>query len=511
MTTTKKSALLILDGWGISPIKEVSAIANGETPYYDRLLKDFPSATLLTDGLSVGLPDGQMGNSEVGHMNIGAGRVVFQDLVKINKSIEDKSFYELEILLEAFKKAKTTGQTVHIIGLISDGGVHSHIEHLKALIEMIIGQELKNVFIHAITDGRDCDPKSAYNHISVIQKAISDSNIEIASLIGRYYAMDRDKRWERIKKSYDLMCNGVGDKTTNILDAIQESYDNNITDEFIDPIVCTDNKDAKIKDGDLVIFFNYRADRPRELTEVLSQVVISDYDMEPFDLDYITFTEYQNDYKNIKVLFRKEKPKNTLGEFLSNEGKTQLRIAETEKYAHVTYFFSGGIEKEFEGEHRILAPSPKVATYDLKPEMSAYDITKNVKSDIVDSEPDFICLNFANADMVGHTGDFEAAKLAVNTVDKCLEDLVPLLLKHNYETIIIADHGNSDNMINPDGSPNTQHSLNPVPIIYVSNDANKRKIESGILADVAPTLIHLMGLTPPKEMTGKVLVENKRE
>ncbi len=502
-----KSALLILDGWGVSPNKEVSAIAQGSSPFYDNLLKTSPSATLLTDGLNVGLPEGQMGNSEVGHMNIGAGRVVYQDLVKINKSIKDRTFFKLPKLISALKKAKLNNQKVHLIGLLSDGGVHSHINHLKALISIAKEINVQNVFIHAIMDGRDTDPNSGYGYMEEILEYIKDTKIEISTVIGRYFAMDRDKRWERIKKAYDLLCNGIGNNTSDILGSIKDSYEQGITDEFIEPIVCLGNKKSSIEDGDMVIFFNYRADRPRELTEVLSQNDISEYDMSKKKLDFITFTNYNKDYKGIEVLFEKEKPTNTIGEYLSNKNKTQLRIAETEKYAHVTFFFNGGIESQFKGEDRILIPSPKVATYDLKPEMSAKEITDNAIKYIQDKQPDFICLNYANADMVGHTGDFEAAKKAINAVDNSLEKLIPVLKENGYETIIIADHGNSDNMINPDGSPNTQHSLNPVPIIYISEKNHGKQIRSGILADVAPTLLGLMGMDIPREMTGENLVE----
>ena len=504
----KKVILMILDGWGKSPDPKVSAIDNANTPFIDSLYMQYPSASLRTDGLNVGLPEGQMGNSEVGHTNLGAGRIVFQDLVKINLAVQNKTLQEQKVLIDAFQYAKTNNKNVHFLGLLSDGGVHSHINHLKGLIDASEDFGLKNVFIHAFTDGRDVDPKSGIGFVQNILDYTKDTNVKLASVIGRYYAMDRDKRWERIKLAYDLLVHGLGEHSQDVIKCIQNSYDNDITDEFIKPIVVTDQQlksVATISEDDVVVFFNFRTDRGRELTEALTQQDFLEFGMHKMNLYYVTMTNYDETFENINVIYDKDNLNNTLGEILQNNGKTQIRIAETEKYPHVTFFFSGGREEAFEGEKRILCPSPKVATYDLQPEMSAFDLKDALIPELRLQATDFVCLNFANGDMVGHTGNMEAAIKACEVVDKCVKEVVETALENSYTTIIIADHGNCETMINPDGSPNTAHTTNPVPIILVGND-DKLGIADGILADLAPTILELMQIEKPEVMTGKSLL-----
>jgi 2,3-bisphosphoglycerate-independent phosphoglycerate mutase len=503
---SKKVMLLILDGWGIGPDASRSAIAAAHKPTFDHLIATYPNATLLTHGEHVGLPDGQMGNSEVGHINIGAGRIVYQELARINKAIKDGELQSDPILIEALKKSAERGNSVHLLGLISDGGVHSHINHLLALIEVCKSIPKAKVFIHAFLDGRDTDPKSGVGYLKTVMEHIEGSNIKIATAIGRYYAMDRDNRWERTKKSYDLLVHGEGSKVTNLLEAVENSYKQNITDEFIEALIIEDGEDARIKDEDLVIFYNFRTDRPRQLTKVLTQHAIQEYGMMPLNIDMITFARYDEEFEGIDVLFEKDMVNNSLGEVISAAGKKQLRIAETEKYPHVSFFFSGGREDPFDKEHRILVPSPKVATYDLQPEMSAQEITSKLLEYIDKELPDFVCLNFANTDMVGHTGVFSAAITATETVDSCLSKIINSALPLGYDFIIIADHGNSDYMINDDGSPNTAHTTNPVPIIYVSKDPINKQINHGILADVAPTILKILDIALPSEMNGRSLL-----
>ncbi len=506
----KKVALIILDGWGIGDGSKSDAITQANTPFVDSLYKKYPYSKLLTSGEEVGLPDGQMGNSEVGHLNIGAGRIVYQDLALIHKAVREKTIDKHPVLLKAFDYAKQNNKSVHFIGLVSEGGVHSSQAHLHHLCDMAAKHNLENVFIHAFTDGRDTDPKSGLGYLTNLQNHIDKTKegvIKIASVIGRYYAMDRDKRWERVKLAYDLLVEGKGEKTTTILKAIENSYANNITDEFIKPIVHTDEKGNPlgiIKKDDVVICFNFRTDRCREITQVLTQQNMPEFEMHTLPLYYVTLTNYDNTFKNVHVVYDKDNLSLTLGEVLEKNNKTQIRIAETEKYPHVTFFFSGGREKEFNGEKRIMVASPKVATYDLQPEMSAIELTNAILPEIEKETSDFICLNFANADMVGHTGDYNAVIKAVETVDACTQKIVELGIKHNYSFIIIADHGNSDFMINPDGSPNTAHTTNPVPCILI--DTDYKKIKNGRLADVAPTILKLLGVKQPKEMTGEVLI-----
>lgn len=505
----QKVILVILDGWGKGPDPARSAIAQGNTPYVDSLYGAYPNAELITFGEEVGLPEGQMGNSEVGHLNIGAGRIVYQELARINKAIRDGEFQKNEILVNALKKAKEKGNAVHFMGLVSDGGVHSHIKHLEALCDVATDQGLENVYIHAFLDGRDCDPKSGAGFLQELEDHIEKQPVQLASVIGRYYAMDRDNRWERIKLAYDLMVNGEGEPTKDPVASVKSKYDTGETDEFVKPIVCTgeDGKPiATLKDDDLLICFNFRTDRPREISEVLTQVDKPDYDMHKLNLDYVTMTRYDESFRGIQVLFTKDNLKNTLGEVLAKAERTQVRIAETEKYPHVTFFFSGGREDEFPKERRILIPSPKVATYDLQPEMSARQITAAIVSDIREHQPDFICLNYANSDMVGHTGDFEAAKIAAETVDDCLRELMEVAMDHDYSAIVIADHGNSDYMINEDGSPNTAHTMNPVPVFYLSKDQRNTELKDGKLGDIAPTILTLMGIPIPPEMDGEILI-----
>ncbi len=506
-----KAMLLILDGWGIGPNPDVSAIAQANTSYMDQLLEKYPHSTLITHGEDVGLPEGQMGNSEVGHLNIGAGRVVYQELARINKAVKDKVLHQHPVLLKALGAAKNNNSSVHLMGLVSDGGVHSHLNHLKALCDICDENDIKNVFIHAFTDGRDTDPKSGEGFLSELTNHIKDKSAQIATVVGRYFAMDRDKRWERIKKAYDLLVSGKGTPTSNIIEAVKKHYQEGITDEFLEPIINSALRgEAKgtIQPGDTVICFNFRTDRPRQITHVLSQEDMPEHGMYKLDTSYLSMTRYDDKFKNIDVLFEKDDLKNTMGEILEQKNKTQVRIAETEKYPHVTFFFSGGREKPFEKERRLLIPSPKVATYDLQPEMSAIEITDTIIKDIRENTPDFICLNYANTDMVGHTGVFKAAVKAAETVDACLKRLIAVALEHKYNTIIIADHGNSDYMVNSDGSPNTAHTKNPVPCIYIAENATDFQIKDGCLADVAPTLLHLMEVEAPEEMTGEVLLHS---
>ena len=503
----KKVLLMILDGWGNSPDPKVSAIDHANTPFIDSLYKKYPYAQLRTDGLNVGLPEGQMGNSEVGHMNLGAGRIVYQDLAKINLAVQNKTLSAEPVLQEAFNYAKTNNKPVHFLGLVSDGGVHSHINHLFGLLDAANDFGLNNIFVHAFTDGRDVDPKSGAGYIDNLVKYMADSPAKLASLVGRYYAMDRDKRWERVKKAYDLLVKGIGMPSRNAVLSISDSYLKEVTDEFIDPIVMVndDNKPvATINDGDVVIFFNFRTDRGRQLTEVLSQVNLPEFGMEKLDLYYVTLTNYDESYNNVKVVYNKDNVTNTLGEVLENAGKTQIRMAETEKYPHVTFFFSGGREEPFNGESRILCPSPKVATYDLKPEMSAYDLKDALVPELNKGEADFIVINFANGDMVGHTGSMSAAIKACEAVDICTQQVVDAAILNNYTVIVLADHGNCETMFNEDGSPNTAHTTNPVPVILIDKDI--KEINNGVLADVAPTVLKLIGVPQPDVMTGKSLL-----
>ncbi len=498
---------MILDGWGNSPDPKVSAIDHANTPFIDSLYKTYPFATLRTDGLHVGLPEGQMGNSEVGHMNLGAGRIVYQDLVKVNLAVKNKTLNSENVLVDAFNYAKHNNKNVHFLGLLSDGGVHSHINHLLGLIDAANDFGLTNTYVHAFTDGRDVDPKSGYGFITELENHIEKTNTKLATVTGRYYAMDRDKRWERIKLAYDALVKGIGEKSTNATKTIQKSYDNDITDEFIKPIILTDTEGhpiANIKNDDVVIFFNFRTDRGRELTEALSQTNFHEQNMHKLNLYYVTLTNYDDTYKNINVIFNKDNLTETLGEVLEKHHKKQIRIAETEKYPHVTFFFSGGREAPFNGETRILRDSPKVATYDLKPEMSAYELRDALVPELQKGEVDFVCLNFANGDMVGHTGVMEAAIKACEAVDACVKDVVNTALNNGYSTLLIADHGNCETMINPDGSPNTAHTTNPVPVVLIDHDLIQ--IKDGILGDMAPTILKLMGIPQPEAMTQQALV-----
>ncbi|MFT4849178.1 MAG: 2,3-bisphosphoglycerate-independent phosphoglycerate mutase [Sediminicola sp.] len=503
----KKVILLILDGWGVTQDPSVSAIAQANTPFVDSLYTKYPSSELLTHGMNVGLPDGQMGNSEVGHMNLGAGRIVYQDLAKINLAVENNTLNTEPVLKEAFAYAKENNKKVHLLGLVSNGGVHSHINHLKGLLTAADNEGLSEVFVHAFTDGRDVDPKSGARHIANLQDHMSKTTGKLASIIGRYFAMDRDKRWERVKKAYDLLVFGKGSASLDAVKSIEASYSEGITDEFIEPIVLTKNNEpvGKISEDDVVIFFNFRTDRGRQLTEVLTQEAHPDQNMKPLPLYFVTLTNYADHYKGIRVVYNKDNIQDTLGEVLARNNKKQIRIAETEKYPHVTFFFNGGREIPFDGESRILCPSPKVATYDLQPEMSALAIRDKIIPEIKSGSADFICLNFANADMVGHTGVFEAAVKACESADSCTQSIVEAALENGYTTIIIADHGNSETMRNADGSPNTAHTTNPVPIIVVDPDLKSVK-DGGILGDIAPTILHLMGINKPDAMNRESLV-----
>lgn len=500
---------MILDGWGLGTNPKVSAIAHAKTPYINSLFEKYPHSKLEASGLAVGLPAGQMGNSEVGHMNIGAGRVVYQDLVKVNKAVEEKELDTNPVLVDALNYARANNKSVHLIGLVSDGGVHSHIEHLKGLATIAANNKIKDLFIHVFTDGRDTDPKGGAQYVADLQNHLAKTTGKIATIVGRYYAMDRDKRWERVKLAYDVMVKGIGEAATDPLAAIEKSYANNVTDEFIKPVVITgaDHKPlTTIQEGDVVLCFNFRTDRGREITMALSQQDFPEQDMKKLNLYYVTMSNYDDTFQNVKVIFDKDNLTNTLGEVVSKAGKKQIRIAETEKYPHVTFFFSGGREEPFEGESRLLCPSPKVATYDLKPEMSANDIKDKIIPELDKKEVDFVCLNFANPDMVGHTGVFEAAIKACETVDQCNQAVTEAARKNGYSVIIIADHGNADLMINDDGSPNTAHTTNLVPCILV-DDNYKGKLKDGKLGDLAPTILTLMGVAIPKEMTGNVLVD----
>ena len=501
---------MILDGWGQTQNPEVSAIAQANTPFIDSCYNQYPHAELNTSGHAVGLPEGQMGNSEVGHINLGAGRVVFQNLEKINRAVKDGSLAQKAELQKAFEYAKNNGVKLHFIGLVSDGGVHSHINHLKGLLNAANDYGLNNVFVHAFTDGRDCDPKSGKGFIEDLIHHMNNSVGKLASVTGRYYAMDRDKRWDRVKVAYDAMVLGMGVHTHAPLEEIEKSYAQDVTDEFLKPIICLgDNGEpkAKIEDRDVVIFFNFRTDRPRQITEVLAIKDFPEYNMHKLDLYFVTMTAYDEEFKNVHVIYEEKVLEETMGEVLEKNGKKQIRIAETEKYPHVTFFFSGGREEPFDGESRILCPSPKdVATYDLKPEMSAYDIRDKIIPELQKQEADFVCLNFANADMVGHTGVFEAAKKACEAVDECAKDVTEAAVANGYSVAIIADHGNSDIMINPDGTPNTQHTTNPVPFFFITPQGNA-KIKNGKLSDLAPSFLKWMDIEKPESMTSDIIIE----
>ena len=503
---SKKALLMILDGWGIGDQGKDDVIFNTPTPYWDYLVKTYPHSQLQASGENVGLPDGQMGNSEVGHLNIGAGRVVYQDLVKINLACRDNSIMKNPEIVSAFTYAKENGKNIHFMWLTSDGGVHSSLDHLFKLCDISKEYGIENTYVHCFMDGRDTDPKSGKGFIEQLEAHCAKSAGKIASIIGRYYAMDRDKRWERVKEAYDLLVNGVGKKASDMVQAMQESYDEGITDEFIKPIANA-NVDGTIKEGDVVIFFNYRNDRAKELTVVLTQQDMPEAGMHTIPgLQYYCMTPYDASFKGVHILFDKENVMNTLGEYLAAKGLKQLHIAETEKYAHVTFFFNGGRETPYENEDRILVPSPKVATYDLKPEMSAYEVKDKLVAAINENKYDFIVVNYANGDMVGHTGIYEAIEKAVVAVDACVKETVEAAKAQGYEAIIIADHGNADHALNEDGTPNTAHSLNPVPCVYVTENKNA-KVENGRLADVAPTILKIMGLEVPAEMNGKVLIK----
>ncbi|MBS7564595.1 2,3-bisphosphoglycerate-independent phosphoglycerate mutase [Mucilaginibacter sp. Bleaf8] len=507
MEQQKKLALLILDGWGYGRQDSSNAIYSANTPFFDSLLEKYPNSKLVASGTAVGLPEGQMGNSEVGHMNLGAGRIVYQELGRIHKAVDDHELPNNPVIKDAFEYAKANNKNVHFIGLVSDGGVHSHINHLKGLCDAATEHGLENVFIHAFLDGRDTDPNSGIVYITDLELYISQLPVKLVSAIGRYYAMDRDNRWERVKLAYDLMVNGEGRPAMNMIEAIKESYAEGVTDEFVQPIIRTDVNGqpiATIKDGDVVICFNFRTDRGREITVALTQKAFPEQNMHPLNLRYITMTPYDETFKNVQVIFNKEDLTQTIGEILQDAGKTQIRIAETEKYPHVTFFFSGGREKEFVNEKRIMIPSPKVATYDLQPEMSAEGIRDAILPELQSRWADFICLNFANTDMVGHTGVFEAVVKAAETVDACVKTLVETGIQNGYSFIIIADHGNADYMVNEDGSPNTAHSTNLVPCIVIDKDVTA--VKDGKLGDIAPTVLNLLGVEIPKAMTGDVLV-----
>jgi 2,3-bisphosphoglycerate-independent phosphoglycerate mutase len=505
----KRIILVIMDGWGLGKVASADAIQHANVPFTKSLYNKYPNSTLVTCGEAVGLPDGQMGNSEVGHLNLGAGRVVYQELQRINVAVRNGSFAKNEQLLAAIHYAVENSKRLHLLGLVSDGGVHSHINHLKAIVDVCKAEGLSNVFIHAFTDGRDCDPKSGLGFIKELQAHLDITVGKIASVSGRYYAMDRDKRWERVKLAYDAMVHGEGQKATDAVKAVENSYANNITDEFFQPTVmvnAAENPIATIKDGDVAICFNFRTDRCREITEVLTQTDFPALGMKPLSLHYTTMTEYDQTYNHVNVIFNTDNLTNTLGEVLQQQGKKQIRIAETEKYPHVSFFFSGGREAPFNGEKRIMIPSPKVATYDLQPEMSAFEMTDAIVPEINNKTADFICLNYANADMVGHTGIWEAAIKAVETVDKCVERVVTAGLENGYAIFLTADHGNSDYMINEDGSPNTAHTLNLVPFFIIDKEW-RGTIKPGKLGDIAPTILTMMQLPIPPEMTGEILID----
>ena len=507
---SNKVLLMILDGWGIGDRSKSDVIYSMNPEYINAMTEKYPHAELKTDGENVGLPEGQMGNSEVGHLNIGAGRVVYQDLVKINRACRDNSILENKEIVKAFEYAKANGVNVHFMGLVSDGGVHSSLDHLFKLCDIAKHYGIDNTFVHCFMDGRDTDPRSGKGFIAALEEHMAKSTGKIASIIGRYYAMDRDKRWERVKIAYDQLVNGVGEKATDMVEAMQKSYDEGITDEFVKPIVNVDaegNAIGTIKPNDVVIFFNYRNDRAKELTIVLTQKDMPEEGMHTMPLHYCCMTPYDATFEGLHILFDKDNVPNTIGEYIANQGLKQLRIAETEKYAHVTFFLNGGREAEFANEERILVASPKVATYDLQPEMSAYEVKDKLVAALGEQKYDFICLNFANGDMVGHTGVYEAIEKAIKAVDECVKDVVEAAKANGYEVVQIADHGNADNAVNADGTPNTAHSLNPVPIVVVSDRV--AKVKNGILADVAPTVLDLMGLEKPAEMTGESLVEFK--
>ena len=507
---SQKVLLMILDGWGIGDRSKSDVIYTTNPEYINQMTATYPHAELKTDGENVGLPDGQMGNSEVGHLNIGAGRIVYQDLVKINRACRDNSIFENKEIVAAFEYAKANGVDVHFMGLVSDGGVHSSLDHLLKLCDISNHYGIKNSFVHCFMDGRDTDPRSGKGFIETLENHLAGTNGKIASIIGRYYAMDRDKRWERVKFAYDLLVKGEGEKFTDMVAAVQSSYDNDVTDEFIKPIVHVDSEGrpvGTIKPNDVVIFFNYRNDRAKELTIVLTQQDMPEEGMHTMPLYYCCMTPYDAKFEGLHILFDKDNVPNTIGEYIANQGLQQLRIAETEKYAHVTFFLNGGREDKFEGEERILVASPKVATYDLQPEMSAYEVKDKLVEALNEQKYDFICLNFANGDMVGHTGVYEAIEKAVKSVDECVKAVVESAKANGYEVVQIADHGNADFAINPDGTPNPAHSLNPVPIVVVSDRV--KSVKSGVLADVAPTVLDLMGLQKPAEMTGESLVEFK--
>jgi 2,3-bisphosphoglycerate-independent phosphoglycerate mutase len=494
-----------MDGWGLGKVKTSDAIQNANVPFVSSLYHKFPNTTLVTCGEEVGLPEGQMGNSEVGHLNLGAGRIVYQELQRINVAIRSGEFQKNETLLKAIRFAKANNKPLHLIGLVSDGGVHSHTYHVKAIASLCKEEGLQNLLIHAFTDGRDTDPKSGLGYLTDLQQHLEKTTGAIATITGRYYAMDRDKRWERVKLAYDAMVNGIGTISNDVLGEVKKSYEQNITDEFIQPIINGDVANSKIQNGDVVISFNFRTDRCREITEVLTQKDFPEFGMQKLDLHYTTMTQYDHSFKNVQVIFEKDDLKNTLGEILEKNGKTQIRIAETEKYPHVTFFFSGGREAPFEGEKRLMAPSPKVATYDLKPEMSALELTDSIIPEINNKTADFICLNFANADMVGHTGVWSAIIKAVETVDACVEKVVTAALENDYTVFLTADHGNADYALNEDGTPNTAHSLNLVPLFVIDKDW-KGDLKSGKLGDIAPTILTVMGLPIPSEMTGDILI-----
>lgn len=506
---SKKAILVIMDGWGLGPVKTADAIQNASVPFVSSLYAKYPNTTLTTFGEAVGLPEGQMGNSEVGHLNLGAGRIVYQELQRINVAIRTGEFQSNPKLLQSIQYAKENNKALHLIGLVSDGGVHSHTSHLKAICDVCAQQQFSNVFIHVFTDGRDTDPKSGLGYVTDLQQHLNKTVGKIASVSGRYYAMDRDKRWERVKLAYDALVNGVGNKATDALAAIEQSYANNVTDEFILPtvIIAEDQQPLNvIQEDDAVICFNFRTDRCREITTVLTQSDNPQYNMTKLNLHYTTMTEYDKTYTGVHVIFETDNLNNTLGQVLEAAGKKQIRIAETEKYPHVTFFFSGGREQPFEGEKRIMVPSPKVATYDLQPEMSAVEITDKLIPEIENKTADFICLNFANADMVGHTGVFSAAIKAVETVDKCVERVVTAGLNNGYTIFLTADHGNSDYMVNEDGSPNTAHTMNPVPLFVIDKNW-KGTVKPGKLGDIAPSILTVMGLPIPKEMNGTILID----